>query len=223
MTKTHTVQTRKPSARLRRRASQIANRLADAFPQPTTELHHQNTFELLVATILSAQCTDERVNMVTPELFRAYPDAHAMARSNPKQVETHINSLGLFRNKAKNLVAMAGDLVDQHDGVVPARRESLEALPGVGRKTASVVLSSGFGQPALAVDTHVQRVSQRLGLSDGGGPLRVEGDLTTLFPPEQWHDVHHGLILHGRRTCKARRPLCESCILSDLCPSQHKE
>lgn len=193
--------------------------LARTYPAAVTALVYRNPFELLVAVILSAQCTDARVNLTTPTLFAAYPDAAALARADPADVEKIIKSCGFFRMKAKNIVNAARALVELHGGEVPREREQLEALPGVGRKTAAVVLSVAFEGPAFAVDTHVFRVSRRLGLTLGTTPRAVEDDVTKLVPPEQWRHAHHWLILHGRAICKAPLPLCGDCPVT-MCPSR---
>jgi endonuclease-3 len=193
--------------------------LEAAYPAAVTALDYRNPFELLVAVILSAQCTDARVNLTTPRLFAAYPDAAALARAETADVETIIKSCGFFRMKAKNIVNAARALVAEHGGAVPRERESLEALPGVGRKTANVVLSVAFAGPAFAVDTHVFRVAHRLGLTLGKTPRAVEDDVTKLIPPEKWRHAHHWLILHGRAICKAPTPLCSTCPVT-MCPSR---
>ena len=193
--------------------------LERAYPDAVTALEYTTPFELLIAVILSAQCTDARVNLTTPALFVRYPDAAALARADPAEVEPIIKSCGFFRMKAKNIVAAARALVAEHGGQVPARREPLEALPGVGRKTANVVLSVAFAEPAFAVDTHVFRVSHRLGLTLATTPRGVEDDVTKLVPPERWRYAHHWLILHGRAVCKAPLPLCERCPVV-MCPSR---
>ncbi len=202
-----------------RRAPEILRRLQGLYPDADCELVHRNPFELLVATILSAQTTDKAVNLVTPKLFARYPDAPALAAATPAEVEPHIATIGLFRNKAKSIVGAARELVAKHDGAVPRSREPLEKLPGVGRKTANVVLATAFHEPALAVDTHVQRLSGRLGLSKGHEPRAIEDDLTALFPRASWGFVSHALILHGRRVCAARAPKCAACDLKEVCPS----
>jgi endonuclease-3 len=200
------------------KAREVVARLERTYPeQTTTALVHRSPFELLVATMLSAQCTDKRVNMVTPALFRRFPDAAALARATAAQVEPLIQTCGLFRTKARNLVATARALVERHGGAVPADREALEALPGVGRKTASVVLAVAHAQPALAVDTHVHRVANRLGLARTKAREKTEEALTAVIPPEKWATVHHQLIHHGREVCRARAPRCEACALRDLC------
>ena len=196
--------------------------LARANPAPRTELHYGSTFQLLVAVVLSAQTTDAAVNKATPALFAAAPTPDAMARLSEDEVAGHIRTIGLYRTKARNVVALSRALVQQHAGQVPGSREALEALPGVGRKTANVVLNVAFGQPTLAVDTHVLRVSNRLGLARGSTPLQVETRLMKVVPPEYAHDAHHWLILHGRYVCKARRPECWRCALDDLCPYKPK-
>jgi endonuclease-3 len=172
---------------------------------------------LLVATILSAQCTDTRVNAVTPSLFASHPDAEAFASMTHPQLERAIKTCGLFRSKARNILAAARTLVADHGGEVPASREALERLPGVGRKTANVVLSNVFGEPAIAVDTHVFRVSRRIGLTRGDTPRKVEEELMEVLPRASWSPAHHRLILHGRRVCQARRPRCEICPLTRWC------
>lgn len=200
------------------RAAEVVRRLEAAYPtQTTTWLEHRDPYELIVATILSASCTDARVNQVTPALFRRFPTAAALAAARPAEVEPFIRSCGLFREKSQRLVGMAKGLVLRHEGRVPATREELEALPGVGRKTASVVLAVAHGQPALAVDTHVHRVANRLGLARATSRERTERALTSLVPEEKWRTIHHQLIHHGRTVCTARKPRCESCVLADVC------
>ena len=193
--------------------------LAATYPTAVTALDYRNPFELVIAVILSAQCTDARVNLTTPQLFAAYPDPAALARADIGAVEKIVKSCGFYRMKAKNIVNAARGLVESHAGEVPADREALEALPGVGRKTANVVMSVAFELPAFAVDTHVFRVSHRLGLTLGTTPRAVEDDVTKLVPPEQWRHAHHWLILHGRALCKAPTPLCGACPVS-MCPSR---
>ena len=182
-------------------------------------LDHTNAFELLVATMLSAQCTDVNVNKVTPALFARYPDAHAMAQATPEEIEPYIHSCGVYRNKARNLAATSRILVQQYDGAVPQTQEALTALPGVGNKTANVVRSIAFGQPAIAVDTHVFRVSHRLGLARGNTPDQTEAELKAYFPMEHWSDAHYWLIWHGRMVCTARKPKCDACPLAAICPT----
>ena len=201
------------------RANAIAKRLALAYPGVECPLTHQNTFELLVAVILSAQCTDVAVNKVTPELFCRYPDAAALSRASTADIEKLIRSLGLFRAKAKSLQRCAEQLVEQFAGVVPSTMEELTRLTGVGRKTANVILGHAFGTPGIAVDTHCKRLSSRLGLSREQDPAKIERDLSRLLPPKEWTGFSHRLILHGRSVCHARRPACGRCVLQELCPS----
>jgi endonuclease III len=201
------------------RALKILAALKKLYPDATTELNHANPFELLISTILSAQATDVSVNAAAPALYKKYPDAFALAKATPEEVMPYIKTIGLYRNKAKNIVAASVQLVEQFNGEVPNDFEAITSLPGVGRKTANVVLSNAFGRPAIAVDTHVGRLARRLGLSNHDNPGKVELDLQKVFPVEQWIFAHHALILHGRRVCDARKPRCESCVLSDLCPS----
>lgn len=190
-----------------------------AYPDAWCELRFASPFELLVATILSAQCTDARVNQVTPEVFGRYPDAASLAASDPGELESLIRSTGFFRAKAKALRGMAQALSERHGGAVPATMDALTALPGVGRKTANVILGTAFGITAgIVVDTHVARASRRLGLTRSDDPHRIEQDLMNAFPEESWILLAHRLIIHGRRVCAARRPACQSCPLSALCP-----
>jgi endonuclease-3 len=192
--------------------------LEKTYPHAVTALEYGSPFELLIAVILSAQCTDARVNLTTPFLFARYPDPAALAAAKQEDVEGIIKSCGFFRMKAKNIIAAARGLVEQHGGVVPREREALEALPGVGRKTANVVMSVAFEEAAFAVDTHVFRVSHRLGLTLATTPRGVEDDVTKLVPREQWRHAHHWLILHGRAICKAPTPQCGLCPVT-MCPS----
>jgi endonuclease-3 len=182
-------------------------------------LEHDTPFQLLVATILSAQTTDERVNMVTPELFRRYPTAEDLAAANPDDVEKLIQSTGFFRNKTKSIIGMAQALEERFGGQVPDSIEDLVTLPGVGRKTANVILSVDFGKPGLPVDTHVGRISRLLGLTTQTDPVKVELELNKLVPPDERGTLSLRLILHGRKVCVARRPRCADCILNDFCPS----
>jgi endonuclease III len=198
---------------------ELQNRLRVAYPDAKCALDHQNPFELVVATILSAQCTDARVNLTTPAFFRRFPSPAKLAKAALTDVETLIRSTGFFHNKAKNLIGMASALMDRHGGEVPNDAELLARLPGVGQKTANVVLANAFDVPALAVDTHIFRVSRRLGLSEAKTPEKVEDDLTRQFPREDWIELHHQLIFLGRRTCDARKPDCAHCELHDLCPT----
>jgi endonuclease III len=197
----------------------ILARLAAAYPDARTALHHRDAYELLVSVILSAQCTDARVNMVTPTLFEAYPTVRDMARATPRDVEPYIKTCGLFATKAKNIVASSRLIVDVHRGEVPRTMEALTALPGVGRKTANVVLSVAFDEAAIAVDTHVFRVSNRLGLVRAKTPAQAEEQLMRVVPKADWSRAHHWLIHHGRQVCHARNPACATCPVMDLCPS----
>lgn len=201
------------------RARVVAERLTAEYPQAVCELAHRNPFELLAATILSAQTTDARVNIVTPELFRAYPDAESLAAADPAIVEVMIRSAGFYQTKTRNLIAMANSLVDRFDGQVPTGLEDLVTLAGVGRKTANVVRSVAFGLPGLPVDTHVGRLSRRLGLTSEEDPVKVEAELGRYLPPAQWGDFSLRMILHGRRVCAAKKPSCDECALEDVCPS----
>lgn len=202
-----------------RRAEAIAERLVPAYPEIRVPLNHQNTFELLVATILSAQCTDEAVNRVTPELFRRYPDPAKLAEASTEEIETIIRTLGLFRAKAKSLKRCARQLVEEFEGQVPAAMEKLTLLAGVGRKTANVILGHAFDIPGIIVDTHCRRVSRRLALTREQDPAKIERDLSHLLKPEEWTVFSHRLIIHGRRVCYARKPDCVNCVLLDLCPT----
>ena len=200
------------------RAAEVIDALAVLYPDARPELHFTNPFETLIATILSAQCTDKRVNMVTQRLFALYPDAESLARLEPEQLEPLIRECGLYRNKAKNIIAACRALTQQYDGQVPCDRNKLMALPGVGQKTAGVVLMAAFGDPQLPVDTHVFRVSRRIGLADASDPKKVETQLRSLIPRDRWIFTHHLLIWHGRRACHAIRPDCAHCPLNDgLC------
>ena len=202
----------------RAKAVEVLARLEGMYPEATTTaLDHRDPFELLIATILSAQCTDRRVNMVTPALFARYPDARAMSHATEAEVGALIATCGLWRTKAKSLVATARALAERHGGQVPRSREELEALPGVGRKTASVVLSVAMEEAALAVDTHVHRVANRLGLARTDDRLETERALTAALPRASWSTAHHRLIEHGRTVCKAIAPRCADCPLMDLC------
>jgi endonuclease-3 len=202
------------------RAREILKRLKKRYPDAHCELDHRNAFELLCATILSAQCTDARVNLVTPVLFKRYPDAEALSVARPEHLEEIIRSTGFFRNKTKSLIGMANAVVARHGGDIPASMEQLKVLPGVGRKTANVILGNAFGiNEGVTVDTHVSRLSRLLRLSRNTDPERIERDLMALFPQRDWAQLSHLLIFHGRRTCIARRPRCGECVLADLCPS----
>ncbi|MDQ6635517.1 MAG: endonuclease III [Gemmatimonadota bacterium] len=198
----------------------MLDRLLARYPDAHCALDFTNAFELLCATILSAQCTDKRVNMVTPALFARYPDAAALAAARTEDLEELIRSTGFFRSKAKSLIGMAQGLVERHGGQVPAEMASLVVLPGVGRKTANVILGNAFGRnDGIVVDTHVTRLSNRLGLTTESDAVKIEQALLPLFPTERWTMLSHLLIDHGRQVCDARKPRCGDCLLADVCPS----
>ncbi len=201
------------------RARAVAARLADEYPEARCELDHSSPFELLAATILSAQCTDARVNQVTPSLFARYPSSAALAAADPAELEAIVRSTGFYAAKARNLIGMAAGLVDRFDGQVPRRLEELVTLPGVGRKTANVVRTVAFGLPGLPVDTHVQRLAGRLGLTSATDPTEIERELGNLLSARAQGPFGLRLILHGRRVCTARTPRCAECSLAGLCPS----
>ncbi|MFP3948374.1 MAG: endonuclease III [Longimicrobiales bacterium] len=204
----------------RERAGRVYDRLMEEYPDATVALKYRNPYELTVATILSAQTTDERVNEVTPQLFRRYPEVEDLAEADQEEVQEIIRSTGFFRNKAGNIIGMARGVVEQHDGKIPRSMAELTGLPGIGRKTANVILGNAFGiDEGVVVDTHVRRLSRRLGFTEETRPQKVEEDLIELFPEERWTQLAHLLIWHGRAICDARKPLCESCCVSDLCPS----
>lgn len=204
----------------RERAAEVYDLLSEEYPEAHCELDFVDPFQLGVATILSAQTTDERVNMVTPDLFERYPDAKALAGARQEEVEELVRSTGFFRNKAKNIIGFARGLVEEHDGDVPATMEELRVLPGVGRKTANVILGNAFGvDEGVVVDTHVKRLSNLLGFTNESTPEKIERDLMEVFPRERWTMLAHLLIWHGRRVCVARKPRCEACAVSHLCPS----
>ena len=202
----------------RRRASAVIKRLDAHMPNAKIELGYRTPLELLISVILSAQCTDKRVNMVTPALFARYPTAQAYAKASPEELESMIKTCGLYRSKAKNIIAAAKALVQDHGGLVPVSRAQLEALPGVGRKTAGVVTIHLGGDAAFPVDTHIRRLSRRLGFTKQTDPDKVERDLMELLPAADWAKAHQLLIWHGRRTCFARSPACERCVVAKLCP-----
>jgi endonuclease-3 len=212
---------RESKKRKRERAERVWDLLREEYPDAHCELDFQNPFQLSVATILSAQTTDERVNMVTPELFESYPDAESLAGARPEDVEEIIRSTGFFRNKARNIIGFAEGVVEEHGGEVPRTMEELRALAGVGRKTANVILGNAFGiDEGVVVDTHVKRLSNRLGFtSEKKNVEKIERHLMDLFPRERWTLLSHLLIWHGRRVCDARKPACESCTVAHLCPS----
>jgi endonuclease-3 len=202
------------------RAAEVYDLLADEYPDAHCELTFENPFQLAVATILSAQTTDVRVNMVTPVLFRAYPDAEALANAQQEDVEEIVHTTGFYRNKAKNVIGFARGLMADHDGVVPKSIAELSALPGVGRKTANVVLGNAFDiNEGVVVDTHIRRLSTLMRFTKEKTPEKIEQDLIKIFPPERWTMLAHLLIWHGRRVCDARKPRCEACVVSHLCPS----
>ncbi len=204
----------------RAQAERLAPLLAEAYPDTTVTLDHRNPLELIVATILSAQCTDERVNRVTPALFERYRTPEDYAEAERDDLEEMIRPTGFFRNKAKHIQGMARRLVEEHDGRVPDTMEELTRLPGVARKTANVVLSNAYGKhEGVVVDTHVKRVAHRLGLTDETDPSKVERDLMDALPRERWHSFAWRLILHGRAVCTARKPACAACVLANGCPS----
>lgn len=210
---------RSPTPEQKRHAQTIYTRLRKAFPDATCALTHRDPFELLMATILSAQCTDVRVNMVTPDLFRKYPDPKAMANAELSDLENLIRTTGFFRNKAKSLKHASTTIHSEHRGRVPKTMDELTRLPGVARKTANVVLGNAFGKnEGVVVDTHVSRLSQRMGLSKHKDPIRIERDLMTLFTRASWTLLSHLLIFHGRQVCQARKPHCDDCALADICP-----
>jgi endonuclease-3 len=211
---------KKRGAELKAHALEILGRLKREYPDAHCELDFETPLQLLVATILSAQCTDKRVNMVTPELFRAFPDAESLASAEADRLEDLIRSTGFFRNKTRSLLGMSAAIVERHDGEVPATMDELVDLPGVGRKTANVVLGNAFNiNEGVVVDTHVGRLSVRLGLTNETDPVKVERALMPLFPRREWALISHLLIFHGRRVCIARAPRCASCVLADVCPS----
>jgi len=197
--------------------AEFFRRLSALDPHPTTELEYQTPFQLLIAVMLSAQATDASVNKATKLLFKAAPTPEKMLALGETELKRHISTIGLFNTKAKNVLATCRILLEQHEGEVPREREALEALPGVGRKTTNVVLNTAFGESTIAVDTHVFRVANRTGLAHGKTPLEVELGLLKRVPKEYLRHAHHWLILHGRYTCIARKPLCEECIINDLC------
>lgn len=206
----------------REKVAELFRRLRDLDPNPTTELEYETPFELLVSVILSAQATDVGVNKATRKLFAVASTPQAMIRLGEEGLKRYIASIGLYNAKAKNILATSRALIEQHGGKVPMSREALEALPGVGRKTANVVLNTAFGEPTIAVDTHIFRVANRTGLARGDTVRAVEDILMKIVPPEFRKDAHHWLILHGRYVCKARKPMCPVCAINDLCAYRHK-
>ncbi len=201
---------------------EIFDRLAAALPNPTTELHYTSVFELLIAVVLSAQATDKGVNKATAKLFPVANTPSGILALDEAGLKEYIKTIGLFNSKAANIIKLCRQLLDTHAGEVPQTREELEALPGVGRKTANVILNTAFGHPAIAVDTHIFRVANRTGIAPGKNVLEVEHKLDKWTPKQHKKDAHHLLILHGRYTCIARKPLCPSCVIEDLCEYRHK-
>jgi endonuclease-3 len=212
-----------PSLATKTRAAKIDAALATAYPEAECSLEHSGPLQLLVATILSAQCTDARVNLVTPTLFQRFPDAKAFAESTPVELEGLIRSTGFYRNKARSIREACADIAARHGGVVPRTLEELTTLRGVGRKTANVVLGNAYGTPGVVVDTHVTRITQRLGLTKQRDPEKIEQDLMLLLPPDAWVAFGHRLIYHGRKHCKAPTPRCAGCPLLKLCPYPKKD
>jgi len=214
------MKTKVTSTERKARARKIIARLKREYPDATCALHHQNALELVVATILSAQCTDARVNMVTPHLFAKYRTAADYAAADPRVLEKEIQSTGFFRNKTKSIIGMAQALVERHGGEVPQTMEELTALPGVGRKTANVILGTWFKKnEGVVVDTHVHRLTKLLGLTRQDDPVKIEQELMEIVPRDDWTWFSHTLILHGRAVCIARRPRCAECVINRLCPS----
>jgi len=207
-------------SKLQKDASYFLDQISNRFPNAKIELDfdRKDPWQLLVAVVLSAQATDKKVNEVTPDLFKKFPSVRAFAAVTPKQVEPYIKSLGFFRNKAKGIVGAAQKIVEDFGGRLPHERKILESLPGVGPKSAAVIISNAFGEPAMPVDTHVGRVARRLGLTKHADPNKVEKDLCKLLPRDRWIEAHHAFIWHGRRICKAPKPLCSTCPVDDRCP-----
>ncbi len=217
-TKTNARSKRAPGSRLTQsEVDDIFRRFRQLHPHPKTELHYRDPFTLLVAVVLSAQATDASVNRVTPDLFSVADTPQKLLALGEAGLTDKIKSIGIYRNKAKNLIALAGKLIEEHGSKVPCTREALETLPGVGRKTANVVLNVAFGQPTIGIDTHAFRVANRTGLAPGKTPLQVEETLNRIVPERYKHNAHHWLILHGRYVCKARKPECWRCIINDIC------
>jgi endonuclease-3 len=204
----------------KQRIESVLDKLEQAYPDATTELVHKNPFQLLIATMLSAQTTDKQVNKVTPALFQRFPDAGSLAAADLSEIEDLIKTCGFYKTKARNIKEACRVIAEKYQGRVPDTLDELTSLPGVGRKTANVVLSNAFGADAIAVDTHVFRVSNRLGLADSEDVLRTEQQLMENIPKDKWSRAHHWLIHHGRRVCKARKPLCGECPLAELCESK---
>jgi endonuclease-3 len=204
---------------LKRRARRINRALAELYPYAHAELDFRSPFELLVATVLSAQTTDVVVNQITPLLFDRYPDARSMAEADPAELEVILKPTGFFRAKARNVMALCKRLVDEYDGEVPPRQQDLVTLPGVGRKTANVVLGNAFGIPGITVDTHFGRLARRFGWTESDDPVRIESDVAELFEPRDWTMLSHRVVFHGRRVCHSRKPACGACAVANWCPS----
>jgi len=203
------------------RAAEIIRRLEQSIPKANTALNHDSPFQLLIATILSAQCTDVRVNQVTPILFKTFPGPMKMFQADPEKLSSIIHSTGFYKNKTKNIIGCAKRLIEVFGGEVPETLDDLISLPGVGRKTANVVLGTAFHQQTIVVDTHVRRVARRLKLTRSNDPTQIESDLNHLLDENIWTSAAHRILLHGRHVCKSRKPLCEGCALFDLCPEKH--
>lgn len=213
----------KSSTNNKKHAQEVSNRLYSLYPKAKTALNYSSAWELLVASILSAQCTDKRVNMVTPNLFKKYPSVKNFAEANPAELERIIYSTGFYRNKARNIIGSAKKILEDFDGKVPNKMIKLTTLPGVARKTANVILSSWFAKTeGIVVDTHVKRISQRLGLTKNKTPEKIEKDLMKLYPRKHWGQLSYMIVDHGRETCKALNPKCAKCRLNDICPSSKK-
>ena len=207
---------------LKKRIAQVLTCLRNAYPEAGCELNFSNPLELAVAAILSAQCTDKRVNLVTPALFKKYRTAADWAKTPQEVLETEIRSTGFFRNKAKNIRALCAELEKKHGGKIPDNLDVLITLPGIGRKTANLLIATAYGKPGIIVDTHFKRLSNRLGFTDNEDPDRIEFDLKALLPEKDWSDFSHCMVFHGRRCCFARKPNCPECPVKDLCPSRGK-
>jgi endonuclease-3 len=209
---------REPIAAMKNRAARVSAALAKLYPKARISLDFATPWQCLAATILSAQCTDERVNQVTPALFREYPDARAMARADPERIQKLVVTTGFFRQKTRSLIASARMIVERHGGEAPSELEDLVKLPGVGRKTANVILGHVYGKPGFVVDTHVRRLTKRLGFTRSSEPVEIERDLQAIVPPPDWTPFSMRLILHGRQVCHARGPRCDECIVAGDCP-----
>ncbi|MFO7951757.1 MAG: endonuclease III [Bacillota bacterium] len=208
----------RPKEKEKKRATEILGLLAEQYPDAVSGLVHRSPYQLFVATVLSAQTTDEQVNKITKDFFEAVPTVHDLARMKPAELEPYLKRVGLYRHKSRYLIEAARVIVEEYGGRIPDKLDQLIKLPGVGRKTANIIISSAYGRPALAVDTHVFRVSRRLGLANGKRVDTVEGQLKRIIPQDQWISSHHRLIAHGRQRCKAKKPECSRCFLKQLCP-----